>query len=66
MSLEAENTFRALQNQPLVETRPIRCWLGWHKWTKYSDPRRSGGSIYIRQGRYCVACNHYHERKFQE
>jgi len=66
MSLEAENTFRALKDLPLIETRPIRCWLGWHKWTKYSDPRRSGGSIYIRQGRYCVACNHYHERKFQE
>lgn len=66
MSREEENTFRLLKNEPLVETRPIRCWLGWHKWTKYGPPKGSSSSIYIRQGRYCAACNQYHERKTQE
>jgi hypothetical protein len=66
MSREEENTFRLLKNEPLVETRPIRCLLGFHKWTKYGQPKGSSSSIYIRQGRFCVACNHYQERKFHE
>ena len=61
-----ENTFRALKDEPLLATRPIRCSLGWHKWLRWGDPKRSPSSIYIRQGRYCAACNCYTERKFHE
>lgn len=66
MTPEKENTFRALANEPPLATQPIRCWLGWHKWLKYGEPRRSPNTIYIRQGRYCAACNQYDERKMHE
>lgn len=65
-SLEKENTFRMLKEEPLLATRPILCWLGWHKWLKWGEPRRSSGSIYIRQSRYCACCNFFDERKTME
>ena len=66
MTPEKENTFRALMDEPPLATRPVRCWLGWHKWLRWSEPKRSPSSIYVRQNRYCAACNYYDERKFQE
>ena len=63
MKVEKENTFRALKDQPLLENNPWRCRFGWHKWTRWTDPKKTLDSIYIRQGRYCIACNHYDERK---
>ena len=66
MTPKEENTFRALKDEPLLATNPIRCFLGWHKWTKYGDPRRTPSSMYIRQGRFCAACNCYDERKITE
>lgn len=66
MNAEKENTFRALKDEPLLATRPVLCRLGWHQWTKWGEPRRSSSSIYIRQGRFCAACNQYNERKAHE
>lgn len=66
MTPEKENTFRALTNEPPLATNPVLCRLGWHKWLKYGEPRRSPASIYIRQGRFCAACNQYDERKVHE
>jgi hypothetical protein len=65
-ALEKENTFRILKDQPLLATKPIRCFLGWHTWLKWGDPKRGPGSIFVRQSRYCCACNYFDERKFQD
>jgi hypothetical protein len=62
---EAENTFRALKDQPPLSTG-FWCRFGWHRWLKWEAPKRSPSSIYVRQGRYCANCNHYDERKFHE
>ena len=55
---EAENTFRALKDEaPLATGR--WCWLGLHKWTKWSSVlhRREGGYDIDYQIRNCAHCN---------
>jgi hypothetical protein len=64
--LEKENLVRMLKEQPLLSERPFWCMLGFHKWQRWNEPRRSPSSIYIRQSRYCDACNIYDERKQHE
>jgi hypothetical protein len=66
MTPEKENTFRALKDEPPLSTQPWRCMIGLHRWLKWSDPQRSSASMYIRQGRFCAACNQYDERKARE
>lgn len=65
-ALEKENTFRALRDEPALSTHPILCRIGFHKWLKWGEPKRSPASIYIRQARYCACCNIYSERKVHE
>lgn len=45
MNLEEENTFRALKDEPAMQT--WRCRIGWHRWTKwkYQEPDYSAGRI---------------------
>lgn len=62
---EAQNTFRALKDLPPMVTSFL-CRFGWHGWEQWEVPRKSSGSIYIRQGRYCAHCRIYEERKFTE
>lgn len=66
MNAEKENTFRMLKDEPLLATRPILCRLGWHKWLKWSEVKRSPASIWVRQSRFCAACNVFDERKVHE
>lgn len=33
MNLEEENTFRALKDEPAIQS--WRCRFGWHRWTKW-------------------------------
>jgi len=54
---EVENTFRALKDEnPLATSR--FCWLGFHKWTKYSGQlhRKESGYDIDYQVRNCAHC----------
>lgn len=35
---EVENSFRILKGDTPLATGRF-CWLGWHKWTKYGNPK---------------------------
>lgn len=54
---EVENTFRALKDERPLATGRF-CWLGFHKWTKYSKPlhRVEGGYDIDYQVRNCAHC----------
>jgi hypothetical protein len=54
---EVENTYRALKDEELLATGRW-CWLGLHKWTKWSKPmhRREGGYDIDYQARKCDHC----------
>ena len=62
MNAEKENTWRALQDQPPIVSS-FWCRLGWHKWTKWTQIKKSSSSIYSRQERECVHCSIYQENK---
>jgi hypothetical protein len=55
---EAENTMRALKDEPLLATSFL-CRLGWHNWTKYGEPkaRKEGVWTIDYQARHYGNCN---------
>lgn len=53
---DPENTFRALKDEPLFVER-WQCRFGWHRWSKWTEPKRMAGDIYFKHHRYCVDCN---------
>lgn len=60
-----ENTFRRLAGQPLLISS-IRCYIGLHSWTQWSEPKREGRHEFsdkIIQDRYCRYCNIYERRQ---
>ena len=59
MSVEKENTFRALSDQPLLAVKQWWCTVGIHAWLPWSDPvkNRRGVYDYIEQYRKCGHCN---------
>jgi 5-methylcytosine-specific restriction endonuclease McrA len=52
---DPENTFRALKDLPQFVDR-WQCRVGWHRWTKWSEPQKKAGDVYFRQHRTCVDC----------
>jgi DNA-binding transcriptional regulator PaaX len=58
MSPEAENTFRALREEPLNATRQWWCRFGFHRWTVWSHPNeiKRGVHTHIEQYRCCNHC----------
>lgn len=58
----AENTFRALKDQPQFVER-WQCKVGLHRWTRWSDPERKSGQIYFYHHKHCVDCNDYRIEK---
>lgn len=52
---DPENTFRALQGEPLFVDR-WQCKLGLHRWTKWSEPKKNAVEVHFRQSRTCVDC----------
>jgi hypothetical protein len=62
MNVEAENTFRALKDEPLLITSWL-CRFGWHRWTQWSEvylPK--GGRNNVQHG-HCGHCNKMRVRK---
>lgn len=57
---EAENTFRALKEEPLL-VKSIWCYFGLHKWTQWGKPmnRVEGAYDVDYQTRVCSCCNEY-------
>ena len=56
MNIEAENTFRALKDDPLLITSWL-CRFGWHRWTQWSEvylPKNGTNNI---QHAHCDCCN---------
>ena len=54
---EAENTARLLADKPLLVTSRW-CWVGFHKWTKWSVPKHRREGVYEidYQIRDCDSC----------
>lgn len=56
MNTEQENTWRALQDEPML-IDSFLCRIRWHRWTVWSDPYiPKGGSANI-QTSTCACCN---------
>jgi len=53
--MSKENTFRALQDLPLL--MGWQCRLGLHKWTVWSTHMRSFDNATLVQYRNCIRCN---------
>lgn len=53
---DPENTFRALRGDTLFVDR-WQCQVGWHRWSRWSDPQKKPHDLYFRQHRTCVDCN---------
>jgi hypothetical protein len=53
--MSKENTFRALQDLPLI--MGFMCRIGLHKWTVWDIGKRSSDSESTIQYRVCVHCN---------
>ncbi len=56
MNAEKENTFRALQDDPLLVASWL-CRFGWHRWEKWSDPYVPKGGQNNIQTASCGCCN---------
>lgn len=41
---------------------PWTCRIGWHMWSKWSEPVKTQFSIYQRQTRTCRGCDRAQER----
>lgn len=56
MTLDEENTFRALKDEPAIQT--WRCRIGWHRWTKwqYKEGDFSVGRPHLSVCK-CADCN---------
>lgn len=52
---DSENTFRALKGEPLFVDR-WQCTIGWHRWSKWSEPQKKPHESYYRQHKTCVDC----------
>ena len=62
MSIDSENTMRRLKDQ-LPVLNSIRCRIGLHQWTVWSNPFQNGNDVFIqRQYRHCVCCNLHKEK----
>lgn len=64
MSVESENTFRALKDEPLIVTSKW-CWWGFHKWTMWDNSRQNKDyhEVWVIQRKTCIHCNDFKERK---
>jgi hypothetical protein len=64
MSIEKENTMRALQDKPLLARKQWRCACGLHTWLLWKDPvvTRRGAYALIEQFRACGYCNKVERR----
>lgn len=56
MGKDAENTFRALKDEPLLAS--ALCRLKCHRWEKWvaAEPHQFGGETYVRLRRKCAGC----------
>ena len=59
MSIEHDNVFRALGDQPMFAVKQWWCAVGIHTWLPWKDPTktRRGAYDYIEQFRVCGHCN---------
>jgi hypothetical protein len=64
---EEENTFRALKDEPELATGRW-CWVGFHKWTKWSKPfhRREGVYEIDYQIRHCDHCGEFQTKQLRK
>ena len=66
---EARNTFNTLNNRrPLITS--FWCFLGWHRWQKWSDVHETNQIGYHTlmetiQDRYCDHCNQYERKRIK-
>lgn len=68
MSVEKENTFRALADKPLLAKKQWACMIGLHTWLPWKDPvkNRRGAYDYVEQFRACGYCNHFQRRQLSK
>jgi len=64
MSVNQENLVRILSDKAELETHPIFCFFGLHRWTKWSKPTPTQDRLYIDQQRLCVHCNKGQYRQY--
>lgn len=59
MSVDKENTFRALADKPLLAKSQWWCAFGIHSWLPWKDPvlNKRGTWSFIEQFRRCGYCN---------
>ena len=59
MSIDKENTMRALSEKPLLARHQWKCACGLHTWLPWKDPvvNKRGAWIYVEQFRSCGYCN---------
>ena len=62
MTPAKENTWRALNDKPPI-VNSWWCYIGVHKWLRWSRPSKSSSSIYFRQECECVNCGMCKSRK---
>jgi len=65
ISIEKENTFRALSDQPLLAKKQWHCACNIHTWLPWSEPINSKRGVYevIEQYRACGYCNKVQRRE---
>ncbi len=56
MSIDEENTLRALKDEPHL-VAVWGCRFGWHRWTLWGDPYRIGDRGPAIQQAHCGFCN---------
>ena len=56
MNVEKENTWRALQDEPLLITSWL-CRFRWHRWSQWSDPYIPNNGNHNIQVSHCVHCD---------
>lgn len=50
-----DNTFKALRGEEQFVDR-WQCRIGWHRWGKWRDANKDGGSLRWKQHRTCTDC----------
>lgn len=65
MIIDQENLVRILSDKPQLETKPLFCFFGLHRWTKWSNPELTASHTDYYQNRVCIYCNKGQNRVFR-
>lgn len=66
MSIDEENTFRALKDEPMIARWGLLCKLNWHTWTEWSEAYIPQGGKFNIQHRHCATCNKMEIRRVSD